>query len=184
MKLPTLFTAWATLVVTIVPLEPKAFAGDLPIPDVVLLNQEGERVHVYQDLVKGHVVVINTIFTTCTTICPPMGANFARLQKLMASPVYKDVRLISISVDPVTDTPERLKAWSEKFGAGPGWTLLTGSKQEVDTLLKALGVFTADKVDHTPVVLVGSETSGEWTRAYGLASPSQLAEIIKNVIER
>ncbi|MCI0487543.1 MAG: SCO family protein [Blastocatellia bacterium] len=164
--------------------EEKVSVGNMAIPDVVLLNQNGEPVRIYSDLIKGHVVAINTIFTTCTTICPPMGANFSRLQKLMGDRMDKDIRLISISVDPVTDTPQRLKAWSEKFDAGPGWTLLTGPKQEVDKLLKALKVFAADKWDHAPTVLVGSETSGEWTRAYGLASPSKLAEIITGVIEQ
>ena len=164
--------------------EEKIDVGNSSIPDVVLLNQRGERVHVYSDLIKDHVVAINTIFTTCTTICPPMGANFSKLQKLMGHRMDKEIRLISISVDPVTDTPQRLKAWSEKFHAGPGWTLLTGPKQEVDKLLKALKVFTADKWDHAPTVLVGSENSTEWTRAYGLASPSKLAEIITQAIEQ
>ena len=157
-------------------------AGSVMAPDIVLLNQNGERVHVYGDLIKGKVVAINTIFTTCTTICPPMGATFSKLRELIGGRIGEDVNLISISVDPVTDTPQRLKAWGEKFHAGPGWTLLTGPKHEVDRLLKALKVFSADKWDHAPIVLIGSEASGEWTRAYGLAPPSKLAEIIAGVI--
>jgi len=148
----------------------------------VLMNQDGEPVHFYSDLVKGKVVAINTIFTTCTTICPPMGANFAKLQRLMGDRAGKDFALISISVDPATDTPQRLKAWSEKFHAGPGWTLLTGPKQEVDHLLKALKVFTPDKWDHAPIVLVGNDARGEWTRAYGLAPPDKLAEIMTDMM--
>jgi protein SCO1 len=148
------------------------------IPDVVLLNQDGEQVRFYSDLVKNKVVAINFIFTTCTTICPPMGAHFSKLQKLMGERVNKDFHLISISVDPLTDTSQRLKAWGEKFNAGPGWTLLTGPKHDVVKLLKALGVFTADKWDHTPLVLIGNEATGRWVRADGLASPAKLAEII------
>jgi protein SCO1/2 len=148
------------------------------IPDVVLLNQDGEQVRFYSDLVKNKVVAINFIFTTCTTICPPMGAHFSKLQKLMGERVGKDFHLISISVDPLTDTSQRLKAWGEKFNAGPGWTLLTGPKHDVVKLLKALGVFTADKWDHTPIVLIGNEATGQWARAEGLASPAKLAEII------
>jgi len=67
-------------------------------------------------------------------------------------------------VDAVVDTPKRLKAWGEKFGAGPGWTLLTGSKQNVDGLLKGLKIFTPDKIDHSPFILIGNETEGEWQR--------------------
>ena len=138
--------------------------GEMSIPDVELVNQDGERVRFYSDLVKDKVVAINFIFTTCTTICPPMGANFAHLQKLMGDRVGKDVALISVSVDAVVDTPKRLKAWGEKFGAGPGWTLLTGSKQNVDGLLKGLKIFTPDKIDHSPFILIGNETEGEWQR--------------------
>lgn len=158
-------------------------SGDkISIPDIVLVNQHGKRVRFYSDLVKGKAVAINSIFTTCTTICPPMGANFAHLQKLMDDRVGKDVALISISVDPVTDTPERLKAWSEKFNAGPGWTLLTGLKQDVDKLLKALKVFTADKTDHAPLILIGDGTGGNWTRVHGFTPPAKLSEILDGVL--
>ncbi len=152
------------------------------IPDVVLLNQHGERVRFYSDLVKNKVVAINFIFTTCTTICPPMGAHFSKLQELMGERLGKDVHLISISVDPVTDTPQRLEAWGEKFNVGPGWTLLTGPKHDVVKLLKTLGVFTADKWEHTPIVLIGNEATGQWVRADGLTPPAKLAEIITDLI--
>jgi cytochrome oxidase Cu insertion factor (SCO1/SenC/PrrC family) len=143
----------------------------------MLKNQHGKEARFYTDLIKGKLVAINFIFTTCTTICPPMGANFAKLRTL----VGEDVHLISVSVDPKTDTPERLKTWSEQFQAKSGWTLLTGSRRDVDGLLKALGAFTADKWDHTPVVLIGNEATGQWARANGLAAPTKLAEIINGL---
>ena len=86
-----------------------------------------------------------------------MGANFAKLQKVLGERVGQDVHLISVSVDPATDTPERMKAWGQKFGAGPGWTLVTGDRNEITHLLKALGVYTPDINDHSPLVLVGNE---------------------------
>jgi protein SCO1/2 len=149
----------------------------IAVPDVPLLDQSGQQVH-FAELVKNNVVVINTIFTTCTTVCPLQGANFAQLEKLLAERARHDVRLISISVDPTTDTPERLKSWSEKFHAGPAWTLLTGAKTDVDHLLKALRLFTGDKADHSPAVLIGSGTTGQWRRAYALTSPQKLLEMI------
>jgi len=156
--------------------------GGLDIPDVQVLTQDGETKSFYTDLVEGRTVAMNFVFTTCTTVCPPMGANFGRLQKELAERFGRDVYLISVSVDPTTDTPQRLKAWSEKFGARPGWTLVTGEQQEMERLLKALEVFTADINDHAPVVLVGNDRSGEWTRAYGLASPKTLAKIVDEVM--
>ena len=152
----------------------------LSIPDTELLDQDGRKIRFYSDLVRGKVVVINFIFTTCTTICPPLGATFARVQKEMGERAGRDVHFISISVDPATDTPERLKAWGAKFKAGPGWTLVTGPKPQVDELLRALGAATGSPADHTPTVLIGNDAAGQWTRAYGLASPAVLVGLIND----
>ena len=150
----------------------------MTIPDVELIDQDGRKVRFYTELVKGKTVAVNFIFTTCTTICPPLGATFARLQRELGARAGGDVRLISISVDPATDTPERLKAWGAKFKAAPGWTLLTGPKPQVDELLRALGAATGSPADHTPTVLIGNDAAGQWTRAYGLAGPAVLVRLI------
>jgi cytochrome oxidase Cu insertion factor (SCO1/SenC/PrrC family) len=151
---------------------------DLEIPDTPLIDQDGKPVRFYSDLVRGKVVMVNFIFTSCTTICPPMGATFGKVQQLLGDRAGRDVHLISVSVDPATDTPERMKAWGKKFGAGPGWTLVTGPRETVVQLLKTLGVYTPNINDHTPLVLAGNDPRGEWTRAYGLAAPAKLVELI------
>jgi protein SCO1/2 len=155
-----------------------AETAKMDIPDIELLDQNGRKIHFYSDLVKGHTVAINFIFTTCTTICPPLGATFARVQKELGDRMGRDVRLISITVDPATDTPERLKAWGSKFHAGDGWTFVTGDKPQVDELLRALGASSARREDHSPTILIGNDTTGTWTRTYGLAQVSQLVQII------
>jgi cytochrome oxidase Cu insertion factor (SCO1/SenC/PrrC family) len=152
------------------------------IPDTELLDQNGRKIHFYTDLVKGRTVAINFIFTTCTTICPPLGATFARVQKELGDKMGRDVSFISISVDPTTDTPERLKAWGAKFHAGEGWTFVTGNKPEIDELLRALAASSARREDHSPTVLIGNDARGNWTRAYGLAKASQLVQIINDVM--
>ena len=151
----------------------------LNVPDVPLVDQDGKPVRFYTDLVKVRVVAVNFVFTSCTTVCPPMGANFAKLRKILSARAGREVQLISVSVDPGTDTPERLKAWGAKFGAGPGWTLVTGDRNQVTLLLKALGVYTANISDHSPLVLLGDDTRHRWTRAYGLAAPAKLAELLE-----
>ena len=158
-------------------------SSKLNIPDTELLDQNGNKIHFYTDLVKGHTVAINFIFTTCTTICPPLGATFARVQKELGDKVGRDVRFISISVDPATDTPERLKAWGEKFHAGEGWTFVTGNKPDVDELLRVLGASSARREDHSPTVLIGNDAQGNWTRTYGLANTTKLVQIINDVID-
>lgn len=160
-------------------------SGQVPkmnIPDVELLDQNGRKIRFYTDLVKDQTVVINFIFTTCTTICPPLGATFARVQKELGDKAGRDVRFISISVDPATDTPERLKAWGAKFHAGDGWTFVTGDKPQVDELLRALGASSARREDHSPTVIIGNDAYGNWTRTYGLAKTTQLVQIINDVL--
>ena len=158
--------------------------ASLRIPDVPISDQNGQRLHFYTDLVKGKTVAINFIFTTCTTICPPMTATFRRVQQQLGERAGRDIYLISVSIDPVTDVPERLNDFAAKFNAGPGWTFVTGSKTDIESLLQALGAAVADKNDHTPMILVGSDATGHWTRAYGLSAPTTLVELITAVADR
>jgi cytochrome oxidase Cu insertion factor (SCO1/SenC/PrrC family) len=154
------------------------------IPDTPVLDQNGKRLNFYTDLIKGKTVAINFIFTTCTTICPPLTATFRRVQMDLGEHADRDVQLISISVDPTTDVPERLRAFAAKFKAGPGWTFVTGDKPEIDKLLRALGAAVADKNDHTPMILIGNDRANYWTRTYGLAPPTTLARILAEAANR
>jgi len=149
------------------------------IPDLPVIDQNGKRLRFYSDLVAGRVVAINFIFTTCTTICPPLTATFRRVQQDLATSA-PEAKLISISVDPGTDTPERLYDFAAKFRAGPGWTFVTGEKSDIDALLRAFGVYFSDRNDHTPIVLIGNDETGQWTRIYGLSPPSTIAQAILN----
>jgi protein SCO1 len=166
------------------PAEPPASGSNrkMSIPDVEVLDQDGNELHFYRDLIKDKTVAINFIFTNCTTICPPLAATFARVQKEMGDKVGKDVHFISISVDPLTDTPERLKAWGAKFKAGAGWTFVTGEKQEMDKLLNALGAAVSKREDHTPAMIIGNDAKGVWTRTYGLAKTGQIVGLITEVM--
>jgi cytochrome oxidase Cu insertion factor (SCO1/SenC/PrrC family) len=158
-------------------------AAKMNIPDIEVRNQDGRKLHFYNDLIKGRTVAINFIFTTCTTICPPLGATFARAQQDLGARTGRDVHFISISVDPATDTPERMKAWGAKFKAGAGWTFVTGDKPAITELLKALGAATARPEDHTPFVLIGNDARSTWRRVYGLVKPSQLVQFINDAAD-
>lgn len=147
------------------------------IPDVTLVNQHGIPVKLYSDLVSKGVVIVNFVFTTCTTICPPMGATFGRLEKLLQERGQTGVRLISISVDPEADTPAKLLAWSRQFHAGPNWTLLTGAKADIAKALRAFGAYTPDKLSHSSVALIGNGARGEWIRASSIGPVERLAEL-------
>ena len=157
-------------------------AGGVTIPDVTLINQDGQPVNVARDLAPGKLLVMNFLFTTCKGVCPPMGLNFGQLQKRLAGRLGQDVNLVSVSVDPLTDTPERLKTWRRQFGASAGWTLLTGPKRDVDHFLKALGVFSANKTEHSPFILIGRLSDGRWQRIHGLTPTEKLSEIILGLL--
>ncbi|HEV7682501.1 MAG TPA: SCO family protein [Pyrinomonadaceae bacterium] len=156
--------------------------SSLQIPDVPVLDQSGKQLNFYSDLVKGKTVAINFIFTTCTTICPPLTATFRRVQQDLKAKSM-EAQLISVSVDPTIDTPERLRDYAAKFRAEPGWTFVTGSKSEIDSLLQAFGVAVANKNDHTPTILIGNDAAKYWTRAYGLSSPTALIKTITEVAD-
>ena len=178
-------TADAAAVPTTVEKSAKNIPTSLRIPtDVTVQDQNGRKLNFYTDLVKGKTVIINFIFTTCTTICPPLTATFRRVQQELGEHVGRDVQMISISVDPTIDVPERLKDFSAQFKAGPGWTFVTGSRPDIDSLLKALGAAVADKNNHTPMILVGNDAANYWTRAYGLAPASTLVKIVGDAMSR
>jgi cytochrome oxidase Cu insertion factor (SCO1/SenC/PrrC family) len=158
------------------PADPFRFSSSR-IPDAKVVDQNGKELNFYTDLVKHKTVAINFIFTTCTTICPPLTATFRRVQQDLGESI-PDVQLISVSVDPGTDTPERLRDFAAKFKAAPGWTFVTGEESQINSLLEAFGVAVANKNDHTPMVLIGNDKVGFWTRTYGLSSPSALVKAI------
>lgn len=172
---------------------PRAFASEEPtgvkddaeplqVPDVPVVDQDGRKLRFHTDLVKGKVVAINFIFTTCGGICPALGAMFGKLQDELGAEFGRDVHLVSVSIDPQTDTPERLKTWAARFGARPGWTLVTGDKAELDRLARALaGVGNGPKETHAAVVLLGNEARGRWRRAYGFTKPAELARLAREL---
>ena len=157
-------------------------AAEKYFSDVELINQDGEKMHFYSDVLKNKVVIINAFFTTCTSVCPPMNRNLEKIQNALGDRLGKDVFLVSISVDPANDTPTRLKEYSQRFHAKPGWIFLTGKKENVDWALYKLGQYVEEKNDHSSVLIVGNEPKGLWKKAFGLARADELLKIVDDVI--
>jgi protein SCO1/2 len=153
--------------------------GDIPaprqIPDAAVVDQDGHKLSFYHDLVQGKTVAIDFIFTDCSTFCRPVTANLRAVQEQLGDRIGKDIRLISISVDPFNDTPARLKSYAAEFDAGPGWTFVTGDKPEIDRLLTAFGVGTHGPEDHSSLTLIGNDGAGNWSWTDSLASPDAIA---------
>ena len=145
------------------------------VSDKALLDQTGRVVRVAQDVIGGRIAVVNFIYTTCTTVCPVSSATFSQLQDKLGPALGKEVVLVSITVDPVRDRPERLHEYAARFGAREGWAWLTGAKRDVDAVLQGFGAYTANFEDHPAMVLVG-DARGGWTRFFGFPSVEQLLE--------
>ncbi|HET6974550.1 MAG TPA: SCO family protein [Pyrinomonadaceae bacterium] len=150
--------------------------------DTVLINQNGERVRFYTDLMKDKTVIIDTFFATCQASCLPMNRNLAQIQEGLGDRLGKDVNILSISVDPGVDTPTLLKAYAKKLNAKPGWYFLTGDKESIEFILKKLGQFVDDKNDHLNIFLIGNNRTGLWKKAFGLAKSEELMKVVESVV--
>ncbi len=150
--------------------------------DVVLLNQDNEKMRLYSDLLKGKVVIINAFFATCQGSCLPMNRNLEKVQEALGERLGKDVSIISISVDPAVDTPASLKEYAKKLHAKPGWYFLTGDKKNVDLALHKLGQFVENKESHLNIFIIGNERTGLWKKAFGLARSDEIFKVVESVV--
>ena len=156
----------------------QGYFGEIP-----LVNQNGETMRLYSDLIRDKIVVIDFMFTSCTGACPIMSNNFAKIQAWLGPRLGKDVHLISISVDPANDTPAKLKEYAARFKAQPGWYFLTGTQENVNAALAKLGNAVDNPEAHQNLFLIGNDRTGLWKKAFGLAEPEALLPVVQSVVE-
>ena len=137
-------------------------------PNVELTTQDGKTVHFFDDLLKDKTVVIDLIYTHCVDSCPLETARLADVQRRLGDRVGKDIFFYSITIDPKRDTPKVLKAYAEKYHAGPGWLFLTGKADDITLISKKLGLYSDpdpnNRDGHTPGLLIGNQKTGHWMR--------------------
>jgi protein SCO1/2 len=153
-------------------------------PNVTLTNQEGKQFRLYEDLVKDKIVVMNFFYATCEGICVPITSNLAKVQASLRERVGRDIFMYSFSLKPNLDTPEVLRAYAERFRAGPGWQFLTGEVNDLELVRRHLG-FTdpdptrdADKTNHTGMIRYGNEPLTLWAACPGMQKPDSLVTSI------
>jgi len=155
-------------------------------PNVELITQDGKKVRFYDDLIKGKVVAIELMYTTCKYNCPLETARLVQLQKMLGDRMGKDVFFYSITIEPEIDTPQVLKAYAEKYHIGPGWTFLTGKEADIKLISKKLGLDSLPDVNdpdgHTPHLLIGNDATGLWMRNSGLDNTKFLSMKIEQLI--
>jgi protein SCO1/2 len=138
--------------------------GESYIPNLTVMTQRGKPVKFYDDLVKGKIVIISFIYTSCTDICPLTTARIAQLEEKLGDMVGREVFLISMTVDPKTDTPERLKEYAERFGAGPGWSFVTGKPEDIRAINYKFGDRSGVISEHRNEIVMGNDATGEWQK--------------------
>lgn len=158
-------------------------------PNIVLRTHDNETVRFYDHLVRGKIVLINFMFTTCTDgLCPLTTANLVRVQQLLGERVGRDILMLSISLDPEKDTPQALKTYAERHGVKPGWTFLTGKYEEIEVLRRKLGVYDldpaidADKSRHAALLVYGNDAIGRWAAIPGLLKPESIVRAVLRVM--
>ncbi|MCP3869637.1 MAG: SCO family protein [Gammaproteobacteria bacterium] len=145
------------------------------VPNVTLLNQDGHKVDLKSYLDSDKPIVLDFIYGTCSTICPVLSISFSHFQKKLGKDVDQ-VRLVSISIDPDNDTPELMKDHLQRYGAQPGWDILTGKRDNIIQVLKVFDAYVANKMNHYPLILLLAPGEQQWVRLYGLLSASDLTK--------
>lgn len=184
-RIPALGALFAaiTTVTCVGPASGAAQKGAEYFTNVELTTQTGAKVHFYDDLLKGKIVVIELFYSHCTSSCPLETARLAQVQRMLGDRMGKDVFFYSITLDPGRDTPKLMREFAEKYKAGPGWLFLTGKKSDIDLISKKLGIYSDFNVSnpaggHGASVLLGNEATGQWIRNSAFDNPRFLAVMI------
>lgn len=148
------------------------------VPDVTLISMDGTKTSLASALKHDGPVMLQFIFTTCPTICPVMSSILSAAQSKLGADLSK-VRLISISIDPEHDTPERLREYARKFRAGRQWLFLTGSTEDIAAIQKAFDAYRGSKIRHEPLTFLRATPGDQWVRLEGLMNATQLVDEYK-----
>jgi protein SCO1/2 len=144
---------------------------------VVLTRSDGKRVALEDELAYDGPVLLNFVFTTCSAVCPIASRTFAEVQARLGTGEH--ARLMSISLDPMNDTPAVLRAYAGKFGAGPDWHFYTGSVEASSLAQRAFDLYRGDKMNHAAVTMVRPAHSRAWVRLEGFPSSEQLVQELR-----
>jgi protein SCO1/2 len=148
------------------------------IPDLQMLNNQGQRVSLAELLDTDKPVVVNFIYATCTTICPLLSMGYVDVQRDLGKETEK-ILLISFTIDPEHDSPEILDGYRKRYSGKPGWTLLTGSRLDIDKVMTAFNSFFNDKMDHRPLNFIRFPDRKRWARLNGMLNGQDIYNEIK-----
>lgn len=155
----------------------------ITLPNVTLRDAYGRPFALKPSSFDGKIVVVNFIFTRCTSICPALTSVMSAVQRGLGPRLGRDVVLLSISVDPGNDTTKDMRAYAERVGASVHWRWLTGNSGDIARVLRAFGLSAGKPGDHPPLVLVGDPARNRWTRWVGVPTPATIVDTARKMAD-
>lgn len=152
-------------------------------PNVPLWTQHNQAVRFYDDLVRGKLVLINFMFTSCEDLCPKASRNLANVQRALGDRMGRDVFFISITVDPGRDTPAVIDRYAKQFEAGPGWMFVTGAARDIDLIRQRLTATDTDDTLHSGMIIYGNDATGSWASMPVTSSVNAITSSVLRLLE-
>ncbi|MNM45075.1 hypothetical protein D3C81_559920 [compost metagenome] len=144
--------------------------------DTVLVDQNGKQQRFYSDVLKDRVVLLNVVFTSCGDACPLITRKLKEVRTALGDSA-KQIHFISLSIDPIADTPEKLKEFAAKNGADdPNWIFLTGDKASMDLVLARLGQMAPSPEQHSTLIIAGDVANKRWSKVRPDTPPAAIAQ--------
>ena len=144
--------------------------------DTPLQDQNGETLRFYSDALHNRVVLLNVIFTRCTDACPLITRKLKEVRELLGDKA-DGITFISLTSDPLRDTPAVLKAYTLKQGVnGPHWLFLTGDKAQMDLVLGRIGQIVPTPEQHSTQLIVGDVANKRWSKIRPDAPAAAIAQ--------
>ena len=144
--------------------------------DTPLQDQNGDTLRFYSDALQNRIVLLNVIFTSCNDACPLITQKLKEVRELLGDKA-QDITFISLTSDPLRDTPAVLKAYTLKQGSDdPHWLFLTGDKAQMDLVLSRIGQIVPTPEQHSTQLIVGDVANKRWSKIRPDAPAAAIAQ--------
>jgi cytochrome oxidase Cu insertion factor (SCO1/SenC/PrrC family) len=151
--------------------------------NVELVDQDGRSLQFYDEVLKDNVVVISFIFTNCQSACPLMTRNLMMIRDMLREDERRNIQFVSISIDPLRDTPSAMKEFAKKHDADiDGWLWLTGQPDDVNFVTQRLGSYTDDPEAHTTTLLAANVPNAHWTKIEPNVPPNGIVARLRQLV--
>jgi protein SCO1 len=152
--------------------------------NVELVDQNGRSLKFYDEVLKDNIVVISFIFTNCQSACPLMTRNLTMIRDMLREDERRAIQFVSISIDPLRDTPAAMKEFAQKHEAdNGGWPWLTGQPDDVNFVTQRLGSYTDDPEAHTTTLLAANVPNAHWTKIEPNVPPNGVVARLRLLVE-